>query len=129
MSCIIVTLHVPTKFQNTRCAHAAVNRTVFFHMLFDFERVVPIAIIQRKVSVNKLKSPSRLSTNYRNTAFVLFEAGTRVADVPHSFGCNGRTIYHFQTRFRHFGSKNDKLPSGIPLITTPLEVRVILGST
>ena len=41
--------------------------------------------IGRKFSVCKRKSPSRLSTNYRNTAFRLLEAGTRVADVPRSF--------------------------------------------
>ena len=35
--------------------------------------------------VSKLKSPSRLSTNYRNTAFERFEAGARAADVLRSF--------------------------------------------
>ena len=53
---------------------------LFSHILFNnsLERAVPIAIIRRKFSVSKLKSSSRLSTNYRNTAFWLLEAGTRV---------------------------------------------------
>ena len=62
-----------------------------------------MAIIHRKFSVSKLKLPSRLSTNYRNTEFGLFEAGTSVADVPRSFGCNERLIYRLQTRFRQPG--------------------------
>ena len=68
-------------------------------MLFDIERVIPIAIIRRKFSVSKLKLPSRLSTNYTNTAFGRFEAGARAADVPRSFGCNERLIYCLQTCF------------------------------
>ena len=82
----------------------------------------------RKFSVSKLKSPSRLSTNYRNTAFGCFEAGC-AADVPRSFGCNERLIYRLQTCFRQSGSKNNKPPPGRPRITTPLEVRVIVTST
>ena len=64
-----------------------------------------MANIRRKFSVSKLKSPSRLSTNYRNTAFGRFEAGARAADVPRSFGCNERLIYFLQTCFRQSGSK------------------------
>ena len=74
-------------------------------------------------------SPSRLSTNYRNTAFGHFEAGARAADVPRSFGCNERLIYRLQTCFRQSGSKNNKPPPGRPRITTPLDVRVIVTST
>ena len=62
------------------------------------KRVVPIAIIQRKFNVSKLKLAPMLSTNYRNTAFGLLEAGTRVADVPRSFGRNERPTYGLQTR-------------------------------
>ena len=102
---------------------------LFSHMLFDIERVIPIAIIRRKFSVSKLKSPSRLSTDYRNTAFGRFEARSRAADMPRSFGCNERLIYCLQTCFRQSGSKNNKPPSGRPRITTPLEVRVIVTST
>ena len=83
----------------------------------------------QKFSVSKLKSPSRLSTNYRNTAFGRFEAGARAADMPYSFGSNERLIYHLQTCFRQSGSKNNKPPPGRPRITTPLEVRVIATST
>ena len=83
----------------------------------------------RKFSVSKLKSPSRLSTNYRNTAFGRFEAGARAADVPRSFGCKEKLIYRLQTYFRQSGSKNNKPPPGRPRITTPLEVRVIVTST
>ena len=101
----------------------------FSNAVWYWKRVVPIAIIRRIFSVSKLKSPSRLSTNYRNTAFWRLEAGTRVADVPRSFGCNEQTIYRLQTRFRQPGSKNDKHPSGGPRITTPLEARVIVTST
>ena len=79
--------------------------------------------------MSKLKSPSRLLTNYRNTAFGRFEAGARTADVPRSFGCNERLIYRLQTCFRQIGSKNNKPPPGRPKITTPLEVRVIVTST
>ena len=85
--------------------------------------------MRRKFSVSKLKSPSRLSTNYRNTGFGTLEVGARSADVPRSFGCNERLIYHLQTRFRQSGSKNDKPPPGRPRITAPLEVRVIVMST
>ena len=92
-------------------------------------RVVPVAIIWSKFSVSKLKSPSRLSTNYRNTAFGSFEEVARTADVPRSFGCNERLIYCLQTCFRQSGSKNDKPPPGRPRITTPLEGRVIVTST
>ena len=112
-------------FKNTRCARAAENRQVYFLIYCSIYRkiAVPIAIIRRKYSVRKLKSPYRLSTNYRKTAFLLLEAGTRVADVPRSFECNEQTIYRLQTRFRQPGSKNDKPSSGRPRITTPLEVR------
>ena len=61
--------------------------------------------------------------------FWRLEAGTRVADVPRSFGCNKQTIYRLQTRFRQSGSKIDKHPSGRPRITMPVEVRVIVTST
>ena len=80
-----------------------------------------IAIILKKLRVGKFKSPSRLSTNYRNTTFGLLEAGTRVADLLRRFERNERTIH----RFRQSGSKDDKPPSGRPQITTPLEVKVI----
>ena len=79
--------------------------------------------------MNKLKSPYRLSTNYRNTAFGRFEAGAHAADVSRSFGCNDRLIYRLQTCFRQSGSKNNKSSPGRPRITTPLEVRVIVTST
>ena len=69
----------------TTCMCCGKPAGLFSHMLFDIERVVPIAIIQRKFSASKLKSPSRLSTNYRNTAFGRFEAGARPDDVPRSF--------------------------------------------
>ena len=82
-----------------------------------------------KFSASKLNSPSRLSTNYRNTAFWRLETGTRVADVTRSFGCSEQTIYRLQTRFQQSGSKNYKLPLGRPQITTPFEVRVIVTST
>ena len=75
---------------------------------------------------SKFKSPSRLSTNYRNTAFGLLEAGTRVADVPRSVGRNERPTYGLKTRIRQSGSKNDNPRSGRPRITTSLEVRVIV---
>ena len=90
---------------------------------------VPIAIILRNFSVSKHKSPSRLLTNYRNTAFGLLEAVTRVADVPRSFRCYERTIYRLQTLFVQSGSKNDKPLSERPRITTPVEVGVIVTST
>ena len=102
---------------------------IFSYAVRHWKRVVPIAIIRKKISVSKIRSPPRLSTNYRNTAFGLPEAGTRTADVPRSFGCNERTINRLQTRFRQPGSKNDKPRSGRPRITTSLEIRVILTST
>ena len=40
----------------------------------------------------------------------ILEAGTRVADVTRSFGCNEQTIYRLQTRFQQPGSKNNKPP-------------------
>ena len=79
--------------------------------------------------MSKLKSPYRLSTNYRNTALGRFEAGARAADVPRSFGCNERLIFRLQTCIRQSGSKNNKPPPGRPRIMTPLEVRVIVTST
>ena len=94
-----------------------------------WKRVVPIAIIRRKFCVSKLKSPSRLSTNCRNTAFGLLEASTRVADVPRSFECNEQTIYRLQTRFRQPDSENGKSPLGRPRKTMTLEVRFIVTST
>ena len=113
----------------TMCTCCGKPAGLFFSYAVRYwKRVVPIAIIRRKFSVSKLKSSSRLSTNYRNTAFWLLEAGKRVADVPRSFGCNEQTNYRLQTRFRQPGSKNDKPPSGRPRITTPLEVRVIVTS-
>ena len=69
----------------TTCTCCSKPAGLFSHMLFDIERVVPIAIILRKFSVSRLKSPSRLSTNYSNTAFGRFEVGARAADVPRSF--------------------------------------------
>ena len=84
--------------------------------------------MRRKFSVSKLKSLSRLSTNYRNTAFELFEAGARAADVPRSFGRDERLIYRLQTCSLQSGSKNNKPPPGRPRIT-PLEVMVIVTST
>ena len=58
-------------------------------MLFDIERALFLLQLSGENSVySKLKSPSRLSANYRNTAFGHFEAGARAADVPSSSGCN-----------------------------------------
>ena len=144
MSRLIITLHVPVccvinnasiglyepnfKIHDVHVLRLT-GRVIFSYTVRYWKRVVPIAIIRRKFSASKLKSPSRLSKMYRNTAFWLLEAGTRVADVLRSFGCNERTIYHLQTRFRQPGSKNDKPPSGRPRITTPLEVKVIVTST
>ena len=121
---------ISTKFQNAQRARAAVNRQGYFRICcWYWKRVVLIAIIRRKVSVSKLKSPSRLSTNYRNTAFERFEAGASAADVSRSFGCNERLIHCLQTCFRQTGSKNNKPPPGRPRKMTPLEVRVIVAST
>ena len=79
---------------------------LFSHMLFDIKReLFLLELSGKKFSVSKLKSPSGLSTNYRNTAFGRFEAGARAADVPRSFGCNERLIYRLQTCFRQYGSK------------------------
>ena len=100
---------------------------LFSHMLFDIEReLFLLQLSEKKNSVSKPKSPSRLSTHYRNTAI---EAGAHAADVSHSFGCNKRFIYRLQTCFRQSGSKNYKPPPERPRITTPLEVRVIVTST
>ena len=118
-----------SKFQNTRCARAAVNLQGYFFICCSIlKESCSYCNIRRKFSVSELKSPPRLSTNYRNTAFGLLEAGSRVADKPRSFGCNERQTYGLQTRIRQSGSKNDKPRSGRPRITTPLEVRVIVTS-
>ena len=101
---------------------------IFSYTVRNWKKVVPIAIIRRKFSASKRKSPSRLSTNYRNTAFWRLETGTRVADVTRSFRCNEQTIYHLRTRFQQSGSKNDKPPLGKARITTPFKVRVIVTS-
>ena len=96
-------------------------------MLFDIERELFLLQLSGKKSVlASIKSPSRLSTNYRNTAFGLLEAGTRVADVPRSFVRNERPTYGLKTCIRQSGSKNDDPRSGRPRITTSLEVRVIV---
>ena len=144
MSCLIVTLHVlvycvinnasiklyqPNFEMHDVHVLRLTGRVIFSYTFRYWKRFIPIAIIRRKFSVSKLKSPSRLSTNYRNTAFWLLEAGTGVADVAHSFWCNEQTIYHPQRRFGQSGSKNDKPPSGRPWITTPLEVSAIVTST
>ena len=42
-----------------------------------------------------------LSINDRNIAFGLLEAGMRAAEVAVRFGCNERTIYRLQARFRN----------------------------
>ena len=105
------------------------GRVIFSYTVRYWKRGVPIAIIRRKFSASKLSSPSRLSTNYRNTAFWRLETGTRVADVTRSLRCNEKTIYLLQTRFQRPGSKNDKPPLGRPRITTSFEVRVIVTST
>ena len=144
MSCIIVTLHVPVycvinnvsirlyrpnfKILDVHMLRQT-GRVIFTYAVWYWKRGVPIANIRRKFSVSKLKSPFRISTNYRNTAFGRFEAGARAADVPRSFGCDERLIYRLQTCFRQSGSKNDKPSPGRPRITTPLEVRVTVTST
>ena len=46
-----------------------------------------------------------LSINDRNIAFGLLKAGTRVADVAHSFGGNESTIYCLQACFRQSGGE------------------------
>ena len=56
-------------------------------MLFYIEREL-FQLQLSKFSVSKLKPPSTLWTNYKNTAFGVLEPGTRVNDVPHSLGCN-----------------------------------------
>ena len=53
---------------------------LFSHMLFGIEREL---FLLQLLGEN---SPYRLSANYRNTAFGLLEAGTRVADARRSFG-------------------------------------------
>ena len=59
--------------------------------------------------------------SYPAISFVL-EAGTRVADVPRSFGRYERTNYRLQTCFRQSGSKNDNSPLCRPRITTHLKL-------
>ena len=121
---------VSTKFQNARRARAAVNRQGYFRIwCLILKESCSYCNYPEKFSVSKIKSPSRLSTNYRNTAFGRFEAGARAAHVPRSFGCNEILIYRLQTCFRQSGSKNNKPTPGRPRITTPLEVRVIVTST
>ena len=117
-----------SKYTMCTCCGKVVG--LFSQLVFDIETELFLLQLSEENSVlaSKLNSPSRLSSNYRNTAFELLEAGTRVADVPRSFGCNERTIYRLQTRFRQSGSKKDKHPSGRPRITTPLEVRIIATS-
>ena len=84
MSCIIVTLQVPVycvrnnasirlyqpnfKMHDVHVLRLTVM-VIFSYTVLYWKRVVPNAIIQRKFSASKLNSPSRLSTNYRNTAF------------------------------------------------------------
>ena len=102
---------------------------MFSYTIPYWKRVVQIAIIRRKFSNSKLKSTSRLSTKYINTTFWSLEAGTRVADVQRSFGCNEQTTYRLRTRFLQHGSKNDKIPLGRQLILTSLEVRIIVTSS
>ena len=144
MSCIIATLHVIVYFVTKNASirlyqpnfkmhdvHVLrlTDRVIFAYAVRYWKRVVPFAIIRRKFNASKPNSLSRLSTNYRNTAFWRLEAGTRVADVTRSLGCNKQTIYRLQTRFQRPGSKNDKPPLGRPRVTTPFEVRVIVTST
>ena len=69
-----------------------------------------------------------LSINNRNIAFGLLEAGTRVADVAHSFEGNESTIYCLQACFRQSGSEKDGRRSGRPRITTPREVGFMVTS-
>ena len=68
----------------TMCMCGGKPAGLFSHILFDIERVVPFAIIRRKFSASKFKSPA--INKIQKTMFLLLEAGTRVADVPHSFG-------------------------------------------
>ena len=114
----------------TMCTCCRKPAGLFFHMLFVIEReLFLLQLSGENFSMSKLKSPSRLPTNYRNTTFGLLEAGTRVAYVPRSFGRNERPTYGLQTRILQSGSKKDKSRSGRPWITTPLEVRVIVTSS
>ena len=113
----------------TTCTCCGIPAGLFSHLLFDIVGELFLLQLSREFSVSKLKSPSRLLTIYRNTAFGRFEVDARAADVPHSFWCNERLIYRLQTCFRQSGSKNNKPPPGRPRITTSLESRVIVTST
>ena len=95
-------LYVSTKFQNTRYARAAVNRQGYFLRCCSIlkESCSYCNYPEKNVSVSKLKLPYRLSTNYRNIAFGILEAGTRVTrvtDAPRIFGHDERTVYRLQT--------------------------------
>ena len=61
--------------------------------------------------------------------FGLLEAGTRVAEVAHSFEGNESTIYCLQACFRQSGSEKDIPRSGRPWITTPHKVRFMVTSS
>ena len=71
-------------------------------MPFDIER-------ELKFSVSKLKSPSRLTTNYTNTAFGLLEAVSRVADVPRSFGVMNEQFIVYKHVFNSLAVKMTNL--------------------
>ena len=58
----------------TTCTCCGKPAGLFSHMLFDIEReLFLLQLSGKKISVSKLKLPSRLSTNYRNTAFGRFK--------------------------------------------------------
>ena len=69
-------------------------------MLFDIE--IELFSLQRSEGNSVIAYMGRRpgqSINGRNIAFGLLEAGTLVADVARSFGCNKRTIFCLLARF------------------------------
>ena len=70
-----------------------------------------------------------LSSDNRNNALGLCEAGVRAYDVARHFGVEERTVFRLLARFRVTGSVKDRPRSGRPRKATPREDRYIVTSS
>ena len=63
----------------------------------------------------------RLSTDERNRAIGMLQAGARHGDVAARFGVSRVTISRLVGRYRTLGTVNDRYRYGRPRVTTPAQ--------
>ena len=76
---------------------------------------------------NKRKKP-RVPAHLREHSLGMLQGGMRTADVARAINCNVRTVRSLKQRYRVTGRTADRLHSGRPCVTTPVQAWYIRKS-